>query len=321
MALTLARLGGGIARRRGPAAVTATSPSTEVTADSRQAGPGVLFVAVPRHRRRRPRLRGRRPGRRLPRRGGRWTGRAPTESLPAAPAPPGRPTDTRALPALLARAPARRPDRDLVAVGVTGTNGKTTVAFLLRALLGQLAGPCGLLGTIRYDDGRRSDPRAADHPGRPRLLRTGWARMVDARLRPVAMELSSHALDQERTAGLALDVAVLTNLGRDHLDYHADLAAYLAAKARILDLLGRTRRASDRGRGAQRRRSGPGRPGHAAAGASCAFTHRTAAVPAPTCTVTRGRPGARRHPTALRLARRDRWTWPARWWGVSTWRT
>ena len=61
--------------------------------------------------------------------------------------------------------------------------------------------------------------------------------MVRHGCRGVAMELSSHALDQERTAGLELDVAVMTNLGRDHLDYHFDLAHYLEAKARIRDLL------------------------------------------------------------------------------------
>ena len=61
--------------------------------------------------------------------------------------------------------------------------------------------------------------------------------MVDDGCRSVAMELSSHGLDQERTAGLGLDVAVMTNLGRDHLDYHRDMEEYLAAKARIMDLL------------------------------------------------------------------------------------
>ena len=67
-------------------------------------------------------------------------------------------------------------------------------------------------------------------------------RMVKHGCRSAAMEISSHALDQGRTAGLELSVAIMTNLGRDHLDYHADMADYLRAKARILDLLRRARR-------------------------------------------------------------------------------
>ncbi len=143
---------------------------------------------------------------------------------------------TRGLPARLAREIEGRPETHLAAVGVTGTNGKTTTAFLVQSLLARLGQPCGLLGTIRYDDGREQVPAPLTTPGGPVLFR--WLqRMVDTGCRAVAMEVSSHALDQERPGDLALDVAVLTNLGRDHLDYHGDMAAYLAAKARILELL------------------------------------------------------------------------------------
>ena len=143
---------------------------------------------------------------------------------------------TRGLPARLARECEGRPDSDLQVVGVTGTNGKTTSAFLLQEMLGRLAGPCGLLGTIRYDDSVAPVPAPLTTPGGPMLYH--WlGRMAAAGCRSVAMEISSHALDQERPGDLALDVAVLTNLGRDHLDYHGDLDNYLAAKARILDLL------------------------------------------------------------------------------------
>ena len=143
---------------------------------------------------------------------------------------------TRGLPARLAREFEGRPDTRLTTVGVTGTNGKTTTAFLAQSLLGSLGEPCGLLGTIRYDDGREQIPAPLTTPGGPMLYH--WlGRMTRVGCTAAALEISSHALDQERPGELALDVAVLTNLGRDHLDYHGDLAAYLAAKSRILDLL------------------------------------------------------------------------------------
>ncbi len=204
----------------------------KVTADSRQAGPGVLFVAV---------------------RGTDSDGHSYVEQAIAAGASavvveaahggefPAQTTvvrcaDTRAVPALTARRLYGEPDQDLWAVAVTGTNGKTTTAFLLQEMLSVLHGPCGLLGTIRYDDGCKTVPAALTTPGGPEFYKI-LGRMVTNGCRSVAMELSSHALDQQRTAGLGLDVAVMTNLGRDHLDYHADMAEYLAAKARILDLL------------------------------------------------------------------------------------
>ncbi|MEZ4388456.1 MAG: UDP-N-acetylmuramoyl-L-alanyl-D-glutamate--2,6-diaminopimelate ligase [Candidatus Krumholzibacteriia bacterium] len=149
---------------------------------------------------------------------------------------------TRGLAARLARECEGRPDESLCMVGVTGTNGKTTSAFLLQEMLGRLRGPCGLLGTIRYDDGEATEPAPLTTPGGPVLFR--WlARMRDAGCRSAAMEVSSHALDQERPGDLALDAALLTNLGRDHLDYHGTVEAYLAAKLRILDRLAGERRA------------------------------------------------------------------------------
>lgn len=144
--------------------------------------------------------------------------------------------ETRRLPALLARKLHDNPDEYLMTAGVTGTNGKTTVSFLLRQMLGHLNGPCGLLGTICYDDGHQSIPAPLTTPGGPVFYQ--WLhQMRQANCQSVAMEISSHALDQGRTEGLGLDVAIMTNLGRDHLDYHRDMQEYLAAKARILDLL------------------------------------------------------------------------------------
>ncbi len=144
--------------------------------------------------------------------------------------------DTKGWPARLAREVHQRPEVSLLVAGITGTNGKTTVAFLLRSLLGRLTGPCGMLGTIRYETGGPSRPSPLTTPTGPALYGL-LAEMRDHGCRSASLEISSHALDQERTADLALDVAVLTNLGRDHLDYHHDQADYLRAKRRILELL------------------------------------------------------------------------------------
>jgi UDP-N-acetylmuramoyl-L-alanyl-D-glutamate--2,6-diaminopimelate ligase len=124
---------------------------------------------------------------------------------------------------------------------VTGTNGKTTVSFLLRGMLKELTGPCGLLGTVRYEDGRRTQAAPLTTPAGPQLYEL-LARMVANGCRAASLEISSHALDQGRVADLALDVAVLTNLGRDHLDYHPSREDYLAAKAGILKLVQASRR-------------------------------------------------------------------------------
>ncbi len=152
-----------------------------------------------------------------------------------------RVADTRPWPARLARELHGRPDEALRLVGVTGTNGKTTTAFLLRALLASVDGGCGLLGTIRYETGARVEAAPLTTPDGPALYAL-LAEMRDHGLAAAAMEISSHALDQSRVADLALDAAVMTNLGRDHLDYHPSLAAYLAAKALILGRLGGARR-------------------------------------------------------------------------------
>ncbi len=144
--------------------------------------------------------------------------------------------DTRPMPALLAREILNCPDRNLLTAAVTGTNGKTTVSFLMREMLTQLGGPCGLVGTICYDDGKESVPAPLTTPGGP-VFYYWLNRMVANGCRSVAMELSSHALDQQRTAGLELAVAVMTNIGRDHLDYHHDVESYVQAKSSIFNLL------------------------------------------------------------------------------------
>ena len=127
------------------------------------------------------------------------------------------------------------PERSLRLAGVTGTNGKTTVASLLRHLLERAEGrPWGLLGTVRYHLGARSVPSYKTTPESCDLA-AFFAAMRDAGCAGAALEVSSHALDQERVHGFAFAVAAFTNLTRDHLDYHGDLAAYLRAKARLFD--------------------------------------------------------------------------------------
>jgi UDP-N-acetylmuramoyl-L-alanyl-D-glutamate--2,6-diaminopimelate ligase len=209
-----------------------------VVADSREAGPGAVFVAV--------RGTGADGHRFVPQAvaAGCAAVVVAADQAPAVRAALPDPlpaawvvaSSTRGLPARLARECEGRPDRDLVCAGVTGTNGKTTTTYLLRELLAELHGRCGLLGTICYADGAQEVAAPLTTPGGPELYR--WlARMRDTGCGAAAMEISSHALDQQRPGDLALDAAVLTNLGRDHLDYHGDMASYLAAKARILDLL------------------------------------------------------------------------------------
>lgn len=140
-------------------------------------------------------------------------------------------TDPRAELARVARQYYRFPDRDLEVVGVTGTNGKSTVTFLLRHLLGSDQ-RVGLLGTIRYDLGARSVPSFKTTPEAVDIFGM-LAQMRDAGCKQAVMEISSHGIDQQRVRGLQLDVAIFTNLTRDHLDYHESMDAYFEVKARI----------------------------------------------------------------------------------------
>jgi UDP-N-acetylmuramoyl-L-alanyl-D-glutamate--2,6-diaminopimelate ligase len=139
-------------------------------------------------------------------------------------------------PALDGLALARRfhqnPTDRLTLIGITGTNGKTTVAYMIRHLLHQLDHKCGLIGTVEIDDGDQTTPAHLTTPGAIELVgllhdmvRNGCTHCV--------MEVSSHALDQERTEGVPYAAAVFTNLSGDHLDYHRTLEAYATAKASL----------------------------------------------------------------------------------------
>src|SRR5437762_655596 len=136
---------------------------------------------------------------------------------------------------LLARAAAHvagDPSAALTLVGVTGTNGKTTTTYLLEAIWRAAGRRPGVVGTIAYRFDGASRPAPLTTPD-PIALQALLAEMRAAGTTHVAMEVSSHALVQERVAGCRFDAAVFTNLTRDHLDFHGDLERYYAAKARL----------------------------------------------------------------------------------------
>ncbi len=126
------------------------------------------------------------------------------------------------------------PERALALAGVTGTNGKTTVSTLLRHLLQSDGSSWGLVGTVRYHLGRRSVPSFKTTPESADLA-AFFRQMADAGCAGACLEVSSHALDQDRVHGFRFAVAGFTNLTRDHIDYHGDLEAYFAAKRRLFD--------------------------------------------------------------------------------------
>ncbi|MDO4367355.1 MAG: UDP-N-acetylmuramoyl-L-alanyl-D-glutamate--2,6-diaminopimelate ligase [Bacteroidales bacterium] len=121
-------------------------------------------------------------------------------------------------------------------VGVTGTNGKTSIATLLYRLLGNLGYECGLISTIANYVGKRRYETINTTPGPVELNRL-LAEMVECGCEYCFMEVSSHALDQKRTEGLKFAGAIFTNLTHDHLDYHKTFANYLAAKKKLFDNL------------------------------------------------------------------------------------
>jgi UDP-N-acetylmuramoyl-L-alanyl-D-glutamate--2,6-diaminopimelate ligase len=125
-----------------------------------------------------------------------------------------------------------QPSQKIAVIGVTGTNGKTTVTYLLESIFRAAGMVPGVIGTINYRYANRSHPAHHTTPESidlHELLRE----MVQAGTRSVAMEVSSHALAQERVRGVAFDGALFTNLTRDHLDFHRDMEDYFLAKSRL----------------------------------------------------------------------------------------
>jgi UDP-N-acetylmuramoyl-L-alanyl-D-glutamate--2,6-diaminopimelate ligase len=133
------------------------------------------------------------------------------------------------------------PSNHLKLVGVTGTNGKTTTAFLIKHICEQALLRCGLLGTVRYEIGDRILPASRTTPESVDVQEMLW-QMRAAGCKAAAMEVSSHALTQARVRGLEFDAAVFTNLTQDHLDYHQTMEAYFQAKALLFANLATQRR-------------------------------------------------------------------------------
>lgn len=194
---------------------------TDATHDSRQAGPGVLFVAVV---------------------GERTDGHAHAVSAVASGAPAVCVSrvldvfvpqvvvgDTRAAMGPLAATIHGEPSRSVQVVGVTGTNGKTTVTHFVESIAGDSGRKAGLVGTVGARSGGERIPLERTTPEATDLQRL-LARMRDDGCDLVAMEVSSHALSLGRVRGTGFAVAAFTNLSQDHLDFHGDMGSYRAAK-------------------------------------------------------------------------------------------
>jgi UDP-N-acetylmuramoyl-L-alanyl-D-glutamate--2,6-diaminopimelate ligase len=124
------------------------------------------------------------------------------------------------------------PSRRVALVGVTGTNGKTTVSYLLESIFRAAGMAAGVVGTVNYRYRDRALPAPHTTPESIDLQRL-LAEMAAAGVDGVAMEVSSHALELERVRGLDFDAAIFTNLTRDHLDFHGDMERYFASKSRF----------------------------------------------------------------------------------------
>src|SRR6266568_3398291 len=129
------------------------------------------------------------------------------------------------------------PAQRLKLAAVTGTNGKTTITFLIKHICEKAGLRCGLIGTVRYEIGERVLPASRTTPESLDLQEL-LAQIVNAGCRAAAMEVSSHALAQDRTRGLEWNVAVFTNLTQDHLDYHGTMKNYFDSKAKLFTQLG-----------------------------------------------------------------------------------
>ena len=114
-------------------------------------------------------------------------------------------------------------------IGITGTNGKTTTSYMIKAIAERAGRKVGIIGTIRNMIGQESISAERTTPESVDLFRM-LRLMADARVDLVVMEVSSHSLDQYRVHGIKFDVALFTNLTQDHLDYHKTFENYLAAK-------------------------------------------------------------------------------------------
>src|SRR5690606_11331759 len=213
-----------------PVAAVLDRPVASIAYDSRRVSPGAAFVA----------LRG------LKADGATFAaqaaGRGAVLIVAETPAPAATAvpwlvaSDARLALALLADRFYGHPSRQVSVIGVTGTNGKTTTAYLLAAILDAAGMSAGIMGTVSYRVGREEREAARTTPEAPdvqQLLR----QMKDRGCQSAVMEVSSHALALKRVDGMQFAAAIFTNLTRDHLDFHPDMEAYFAAKRRLFELL------------------------------------------------------------------------------------
>jgi UDP-N-acetylmuramoyl-L-alanyl-D-glutamate--2,6-diaminopimelate ligase len=154
--------------------------------------------------------------------------------------------NTRHALADLAASFYQQPSRALKVSGVTGTNGKTTTAFLIKHICERALLRCGLIGTVRYEIGERILPAARTTPESLEVHELLW-QMRSAGCKAAVMEVSSHALVQARVRGVEFDAGVFTNLTQDHLDYHGTMEAYFEAKAQLFSSI--VEQTKKRGRG------------------------------------------------------------------------
>lgn len=203
---------------------------TGLSFDSRRVMPGHVFVALSGQKT---------DGNRFVEQA--WEKGAVAVVVEKAPVPPVRSTvvivpDAREALALMSALYFGRPADRLKVFGVTGTNGKTTVTFLVKSLMEVMGMMCGLIGTVRYEVGDRVIPASRTTPESHELQEL-LARMVTAGCQGVAMEVSSHALCQHRVDEVDFHVAAFTNLTQDHLDYHGTMEKYFEAKCRLFDMM------------------------------------------------------------------------------------
>ena len=137
------------------------------------------------------------------------------------------------------------PSSHIRMIGVTGTNGKTTTTYICKALLEALGHSVGLIGTVAYQIGAKTIPATHTTPGALELQQL-LATMVTGGCATAVMEVSSHALAQDRTSGCEYDVAVFSNLTQDHLDFHKTMEEYFQAKLRLFTGLAGGRKTNKR---------------------------------------------------------------------------
>ena len=140
--------------------------------------------------------------------------------------------DSREVLARISAVFYQNPASKLKMIGVTGTNGKTTIAFLVKQMLEAAGVKTGLISTVRYEIGDRVIPAHRTTPESLEIQQM-LSQMLRADCRACVMEVSSHALDQKRVVGIQFDVGIFTNLTQDHLDYHGTMEAYYEAKKKL----------------------------------------------------------------------------------------